>query len=178
MFRYKRPKGPHNVHLSTMFHLLTNRPGRTFLFTDRPKNTNLVWDVEILLPVKFRWIAISGFIGEVEIFSTNQRPGRPFCFSDRPENTNLVQNIEILLPVNYRWIMFSGFRGDVENALAYQRPGRRSCFSDRPEKHKQTSETNDFFQASEGIRTKTINTMFISHLPSTTGLTGQLRNTA
>ena len=31
-----------------------------------PKNTNLVEDIEILLPVKFRWIPFSGFRGEVE----------------------------------------------------------------------------------------------------------------
>ena len=50
-----------------------------------PKNTNLVEDVEILLPVKFRWIPFSRFRGEVENVSANQRPGRPSCFSDRPE---------------------------------------------------------------------------------------------
>ena len=51
----------------------------------RQKNTNLVEDIEILLPVKFRWIPFSGFRGEVENVSANQRPGRPTCFSDRPE---------------------------------------------------------------------------------------------
>ena len=50
---------------------------------------NLVEDVEILLPVKFRWIPFSGFRGEVENVSTNQRPGRPSCFSDRPEKHKL-----------------------------------------------------------------------------------------
>ena len=50
-----------------------------------PKNTNLVEDVEILLPVKFRWIPFSGFREEVKNVSANQRPGRPSCFSDRPE---------------------------------------------------------------------------------------------
>ena len=53
------------------------------------KNTNLVEDVEILLPVKFRWILFSGFRGEVENVSVNQRPGRPSCFSDRPEKHKL-----------------------------------------------------------------------------------------
>ena len=53
------------------------------------KNTNLVEDVEILLPVKFRWILLSGFRGEVENVSANQRPGRPSCFSDRPEKHKL-----------------------------------------------------------------------------------------
>ena len=54
-----------------------------------PKNTKLVEDIEILLPVKFRWIPFSGFRGEVENVSTNQRPGRPSCFSDRPKKHKL-----------------------------------------------------------------------------------------
>ena len=71
--------------------------GGHLVFPIGPKNTNLVEDVEILLPVEFRWIPFSGFRGEVENVSANQRPGRPSCFSDRPENTNLVEDIEILL---------------------------------------------------------------------------------
>ena len=55
------------------------------VFSVRPKNTNMVEDIEILLPVKFHWIPLSGFRGEVENVSANQRPGRPSCFSDRPE---------------------------------------------------------------------------------------------
>ena len=54
-----------------------------------PKNTNLVEDVEILLPVKCHWILFSGFRGKVENVSANQRPGRPSCFSDRPEKHTL-----------------------------------------------------------------------------------------
>ena len=46
----------------------------------RPKNTNLIEDVEILLPIKFRKNLFSGFRGEVENVSANQRPGRPSCF--------------------------------------------------------------------------------------------------
>ena len=53
------------------------------------KNRNLVEDVEILLPVKFRWIPISGFEDEVENGSANQWPGRPSCFSGRPEKHKL-----------------------------------------------------------------------------------------
>ena len=60
-----------------------------FVFPIGPKNTNLVEDVEILLPVKFRLIPFSGFRGEVENVSANQRPGRPFCFSNRPEKHKL-----------------------------------------------------------------------------------------
>ena len=39
-------------------------------------------DLEVLLPVKFRWIPFCGIRGEVENVSANQRPGRP---SDRPD---------------------------------------------------------------------------------------------
>ena len=63
--------------------------GGHLVFPIGPKNTNLVEDVEILLPVKFPWIPLSGFRGEVENVSANQRPGRPSCFSDRPEKHKL-----------------------------------------------------------------------------------------
>ena len=59
------------------------------LFRSARKNTNLVEDVEILLPVKFRWIPLSSFREEVENGSAKQRPGRPSCFSDRPEKHKL-----------------------------------------------------------------------------------------
>ena len=48
--------------------------GGHLVFPIGPKNTNLVKDVEILLPVKFRWIPFSGFRGEVENVLVNQRP--------------------------------------------------------------------------------------------------------
>ena len=57
------------------------------------KNTNVVEGIEILLPVKFRWIQFSGFFREVENVSANQRPGRPFCFSDRPEKHKLGRGL-------------------------------------------------------------------------------------
>ena len=44
---------------------LIDQLGQQFLFTHRPENTNLVEDVEILLPVKFLCIPFSGFRGEV-----------------------------------------------------------------------------------------------------------------
>ena len=40
--------------------------GGHLVFPIGPKNTNLVKEVEILLPVKFGWIPFSGFRGEVE----------------------------------------------------------------------------------------------------------------
>ena len=39
----------------------------TFYSLFGPKNTNLVEDVKILLPVKFRWILFSTFRGKVQI---------------------------------------------------------------------------------------------------------------
>ena len=63
--------------------------GGHLVFPIGPKNTNLAKDIEILLPVNFRWIPLSGFRGEVENVSDNQRPGRPSCFSDRPEKHKL-----------------------------------------------------------------------------------------
>ena len=63
--------------------------GGHLVFPIGPKNTNLVENVEILLPVKFGWIPFSGFRGEVENVSANQRPWRPSCFSDWPEKHKL-----------------------------------------------------------------------------------------
>ena len=55
--------------------------GGHLVFPIGPKNTNLVEDVEILLPVKFNdLIPFSSFKGEVEKVSANQKPGRPSCF--------------------------------------------------------------------------------------------------
>ena len=63
--------------------------GGHLVFPIGPKNTNLVEDVAILLPVKFHWIPFSGSRGEVENVSANQRPGRPSYFSDRHEKHKL-----------------------------------------------------------------------------------------
>ena len=107
--------------------------GGHLVFPIGPKNTNLVDDVDILLPVKFRWVPFSGF-GEVKNVSANQKPGRPSCFSDRPKKHKLGRRRWHLVSVKFRWIPFSGFRGEVENVSANQKPGWPSCFSDRPSK--------------------------------------------
>ena len=60
--------------------------GGHFVFQIGPKNPNLVENVEILLPIKFRWIPFSVFRGEIKNASANQRPGLPSCFSDWPKN--------------------------------------------------------------------------------------------
>ena len=110
--------------------------GQGGLFLIGPNNTKLVEDIEILLPVKFRWILFSGHRGEVENVSANQRHGGHLVPPIDPKNINLLVDVEILRPVKFCWISFSGFRGEVENASANQRPGWLSCSSDRPEKHK------------------------------------------
>ena len=177
----KRPKGPHTVHLSTMWNLF-DRSARAVIFIYSsdwktqlgrrcwdlascqislnpvqqfqrrsqkclsqswamaaifflpigPKNTVLVKDVEILLPVKLRRILFSSFREEVENVSANQRLGRPSCFSDQPKKHKLCRR---------RWDLAScqvslNFREEVENVSANQRLGWLSCFSDQPEKHK------------------------------------------
>ena len=63
--------------------------GGHLVFLTGPKNTNLEKDTEILLPVKFCWIPLSRFRGEVKNVSADQRPRRPSCFSDRPEKHKL-----------------------------------------------------------------------------------------
>ena len=70
--------------------------GDHLVFPIGPKNTNLVEDIEILLPIKFRIIPFGGFRGEVENVSANQRPGRPSCFSDRPEKLKLGRGCWVL----------------------------------------------------------------------------------
>ena len=64
-------------------------PGGHLVYPIGPKNTNLVEDITILLPVKFHYIPFNGFREEVENVSSNQRPGRPSCFSDQPEKHKL-----------------------------------------------------------------------------------------
>ena len=63
--------------------------GSHLIFLIGPKITNLVEDIETLLPVKFCWIPFNSFRGKVENVSANQRPGRPSCFSHRPEKHKL-----------------------------------------------------------------------------------------
>ena len=95
----------------TMCHLCWwIRQGGHLFFPISQKNTNLIEDVEILLPAKFRWNLFSGF-REVENVLANKRPGRPSCFSD--------QDVEILHPVKFVELR-SAVRGEVENASANQ----------------------------------------------------------
>ena len=55
-------------------------PGWSTCFSDRPKITNLVEDIEILFFVKFCWIAFSSVRGGVQNVSANQWPGSHLVF--------------------------------------------------------------------------------------------------
>ena len=113
--------------------------GGHLVFPIGPNNTNLVEDVKILLPVKFRWIPFSSFREEVEnvsefrsaVSEKKSKMSQPIrgqgghlVFPIDPKNTNLVEDIEILLPVKFRWIPFSGFWEEVENVKVYGRRPR------------------------------------------------------
>ena len=64
--------------------------GDHLLFSNQPEShTNLLEDVEILLPVKFWWIPFSGFRAKVKNVSANQRRWRPSCFSEWHEKHKL-----------------------------------------------------------------------------------------
>ena len=85
------------------------------------KITNLVEEVEFLVPVKFRQILFSDFRDEVEKVSTNQRPGGHLGFPISPKDTTLVEDFEFLLPVKFRQIPISGFR-EVKKCSTIYRP--------------------------------------------------------
>ena len=72
--------------------------GGHLVFSDRPENTNLAEDVEIVLPVKFRWILFSGYRGEVENVSAIGY----FVFPILPKSTNFVEDVKIMVPVKFR----------------------------------------------------------------------------
>ena len=103
------------------------------LFFPSTQKHNLVEDIEILLPVKVRWIPFCGFGGEFENVSSQSEARAAILFFQSARKTqNLVEDVKILLLVKSNWILF---RGEVENVSANQRPSRPSCFSDRCEKH-------------------------------------------
>ena len=104
------------------------------IFPIDPISTNLLEDVEILLPVKFRWIPFSGFTEEVKKnVSAIQRPRRPSYFSDRPEKHKLARGCWDIACCQVWLHSFSSFRGEVENVSANHRPCDHLVFSNRPE---------------------------------------------
>ena len=109
--------------------------GGHLVFPIGPLNTNLVEDVEILLPVKFSLNFIQRFQRRSrKCLSQSEARVAILFFRSVWKNTNLVEEVEILLPVNFQWIPFSGFREEVENVSDNQRPGPPSCFSNQPNK--------------------------------------------
>ena len=67
--------------------------GGYLVFPISPENTNMVEDVQTLLPVTFCWIILRGFRGEVKNVSANQRLGSGHLrFQINPKNTNLVED--------------------------------------------------------------------------------------
>ena len=60
------------------------RPDGHLVFSIGPKNANLVEDIEILLPVKFRCILLTGFRIEIENVSAIRDRGGHFVFSNLP----------------------------------------------------------------------------------------------
>ena len=113
------------------------------------KNTNLVEDVEILLPVKFHWVELNWLfnvtINDISvIYVTAHR-----CAGGLKKKLDLRSgsqrhrhfvgffNVPVLAPTRDQpFYPFSSFRGEVKNASANLRPGRPYCFSDRLKKHK------------------------------------------
>ena len=101
-----------------------------------PKNTNSEEDVEILLPVKFRWIPFSGFRGAVENVSANQRPGRPSCFSDRPEKHKLGRGRWDLASCQVSLNSVQRFQRRSRKCLSQSEARAAIFFTDWSEKHK------------------------------------------
>ena len=77
--------------------------GGHLVFPIGPKNTNLVEDVEILLPVP-SFVEFRSAVSEEK--SKMSQPirgqGGHLVFPIGPKNTNLVVDVEILLPVKFR----------------------------------------------------------------------------
>ena len=65
--------------------------GGHLVFPIGPKNTNLVEDVEIVLPVS-----------EEKSKMSQPIKGGHLVFPIGPKNTNLVEDVEIVLPVKFR----------------------------------------------------------------------------
>ena len=67
------------------------------------KNTNLVKDLEYLLPVKFHEILCSDCSGEVENVSANQSPWWPYLLINQHEKHNLGRGPSVLSSCKVSW---------------------------------------------------------------------------
>ena len=101
------------------------------MLTDRPKNTNLVEDVEDLLLDKSRQNPFIGCRGEVEkcVSKSEARAAIYVDGSTRKKRTNLVEDVEDLLLDKSRQNPFSGCR-EVEKCVS-QSEARAAIFVDR-----------------------------------------------
>ena len=89
----KRPKGPHIVHLSTMFNLLRNQLGRQFLFTDRHEKYKLDrgrWD---LASCQVSLKSVQRFQRRSLKYLGNRRQGGHLVFPIGTKQTNYVEDV-------------------------------------------------------------------------------------
>ena len=110
--------------------------GGHLVFPICPKNTNLVEDIEILLPVKFLRISFSGFRGKVKNVSANQRPGQPPWFSDRHEKHKLCRGHWDHASCQVPLISVQQFQRGSRKCLSQSKAKAAILIFDRPEKHK------------------------------------------
>ena len=92
-------------------------------FSIDPKNTYLVEDVEILLPVEFHEIPFSGFRGEVENVSANQKPGRPSRWGGVSPFFSRGSGGPPRIFLAYCYMMFTLYRDQEERFLSSHRRG-------------------------------------------------------
>ena len=93
--------------------------GGHFGFPIHKKNTNLVEDVKILLPVEFRSVAAEE---KSKMYQSFRDRAAILVFRSLRNYTNFVEDVEILLPVKFCKIPFSGIRKEVENVSANPKP--------------------------------------------------------
>ena len=96
---------------STMSKLIIGQSGH-LVFPIDPKNTNLVEDLEILLPVKFYWIPFSSY--RSQNVSVNHRPERPSCFFRLTRKKQFGRGRWGLASCQVSLILFRSFRGEVD----------------------------------------------------------------
>ena len=76
--------------------------GGHLVFTIGPKNTNLVEDIRILLPVNFVEFCSAVSEEKSKMSQPIRGQGGHLVFPIGPKNTNLEEDVEILLPVKIR----------------------------------------------------------------------------
>ena len=106
------------------------------VFSIGPKNTNKIKDIDISLPVKFRWIPLSGLRGEVENVSDNRRPGGHLVFPDRPEKHKLGRGHWDLTSCHVSFNSVQRFKRRSWKCISQSKTRAAICSSDRPEQHK------------------------------------------